>query len=171
VLQSWTGRRVGGRAAKQCRITAPVRAGRTCVPPGGIFAWCGELVPHASLRRSPSVGMVPRSQAPVSSFRPSRVELTLVGNGNYSCEPASCRGQGGDSSCEAKTPHAEWRLLVWGGNLTEKPPPARDLSGKPPTGRRQDVLPVIVLTRIHSPPYTESWPSHCQWCQMTPSQG
>jgi hypothetical protein len=100
----------------------------------------------------------------VSSFRPSRPGLALVGNENYSCERASCRS-------DAETPCVRQRLVVRGGNLSKKPPPAGDLSGKPPTSWRQGVLPVMVLARIHSPPCTESWPSHCQWCQMTPSKG
>jgi hypothetical protein len=69
----------------------------------------------------------------------------------------------------SKLSEARRRLLVRGGNLPETPPPTEDLSVKPYTGRRQRVLPVMVLTRIHNPHYIESWPSHCQLCQMTPS--
>jgi hypothetical protein len=97
--------------------------------------------------------------------------------------------RGGDSSCEAEIPHARRKLLTRGenlscgvgtcrerrklvvrsGDLSEEPPPVGDLSGKPPAGRRQGVLPVKILTGLCNPPYAGSWPSHCQWCQMTPS--
>jgi hypothetical protein len=77
--------------------------------------------------------------------------------------------RGGDSSCGAETPCAGRKLVVLGGNLSEKPPPVGDLSGKPPTGQRQGILLVKVLTGLFSPPYAGFWPSHCQWCRMTPS--
>jgi hypothetical protein len=53
-------------------------------------------------------------------------------------------------SCKAETCLARQKLLVWDGDLSEKPPLARDFSGKPPTGRRQGVLPAMVSTGIWS---------------------
>jgi hypothetical protein len=52
---------------------------------------------------------------------------------------------GGDLSCEAKTCHARVPLV---GNWSEMLP----------TGRKHDVLPVWVLTRVLSLPRLESWP-------------
>jgi hypothetical protein len=145
---------------------ALVRAGRPRVPLAGAFAWHGELAPHVSLR-----------EARASRWRHVRVGRVLVGDGNCSCEQTGCWRRGGDSSCGTETCRARRRLLVRGGDSScgaetcrRSHPLAGDLSGKPPTGRRQGILPVMVLTRIHSPPYTKSCPSHCQWCQMTPSQ-
>jgi hypothetical protein len=106
-----------------------------------------------------------------SGWRHVRVGRVLVGDGNYSCERAGCRRWG-------RSPRARQRLVVRGRDSSCKAvtcwrshPLVGDLSGKPPTGRRQGVLPVTVFTRIYSPHHTESWPSHCQWCQMTPSRG
>jgi hypothetical protein len=59
--------------------------------------------------------------------------------------------RGGDLSCEAETCRARLPLV---GNLSVK------LS----TSREQDVLPVMVLTGVFSPPFLESRPSRCQWC-------
>jgi hypothetical protein len=56
----------------------------------------------------------------VSSFRPSRPGLALVGNENYSCERASCRRRCGDSLCEAETCRA-------GRKLVEEATPSRRL--------------------------------------------
>jgi hypothetical protein len=65
--------------------------------------------------------------------------------------------RGGDLSCEAENGRRGFPLV---GNLSEK------LS----TSREQEVLPVMVLTRVLSPPRLEPCPSHCQWCQKTPPQ-
>jgi hypothetical protein len=75
--------------------------------------------------------------------------------------------RGGDLSCEAETSLARRRLVVRGGDWSEKLPPVGNLSEKLPTSREQDVLPVMVLTGVLSPPCLESWPSRCQWCQKT----
>jgi hypothetical protein len=106
-----------------------------------------------------------------SPARSCRQMVCLHGVGNR--RPTRCCGGARasrwrhvrDCSCEqvvvggeAKTPRAEWRLVVRGGDLSEKPPPTPvgDLSGKPPTGRRQDFLPVKVLTGLCSPSYAGS---------------
>jgi hypothetical protein len=60
-------------------------------------------------------------------------------------------------SCKAKTGRAKLPLV-------------ENLSEKLPTSQEQDVLPMMVLTGVLSPPRLESWPSRCQWCQMTPPQ-
>jgi hypothetical protein len=56
-----------------------------------------------------------------------------------------------------ETPHARCRFLVRGRDLSREAETCRgrcflagDLSGKPPVGRRQGVLPVMVLARIWS---------------------
>jgi hypothetical protein len=77
----------------------------------------------------------------------------------------------GGWSCEAETCRARRRLVVgipFVGNWSEMQP----------TGRRLDVLPVWVLTRVLSPPRLESWPWHCQfwpslcqWCWVTLCSG
>jgi hypothetical protein len=138
-------------------ITTLVRAGRPRAPSAGALAWRGELEPHASSRG------VPRLRdgatfvwAPVPPLRPSCAGLVLVGDGNYSFERVGWRRRGGNSSRGTETPRARWRLIVRGGDLSEKPPPIGDLLEKPPTGRRQDVLLVKVLTGICSPPYVGS---------------
>jgi hypothetical protein len=70
-------------------------------------------------------------------------------------------------SCEAETCCVR-RILLGGvpleGNWMEMLP----------TGREHDILPVIVLIGVLSPPCLESWPSRCQswpshyqWCQKT----
>jgi hypothetical protein len=162
------------------------------VLPAGAFAWRGELAPHALLRRSPGVGMVPRRVGPrllVPTFscgpRLSRRWELLVRTSKLSEARRRLLVRGGDSSCRTEICRTRWRLLVRDKNLSceaetpragrkhvgEATPLVGVLLGKPPIGWRQGVLPVTVLTRIHSPPYTESWPSHCQWCQMTPSRG
>jgi hypothetical protein len=74
--------------------------------------------------------------------------------------------QGGDWSCEAKTGRARQRLVVRGGDFSEGLPIVGNLSKKLPTSREQDVLPVMVMTGVLSPPRLESWPSRCQWCQI-----
>jgi hypothetical protein len=162
------------------------------VLPAGAFAWRGELAPHALLRRSPGVRMVPRSCGPrspcsdllVRASPQSEAEL-LVRTSKLSEARRRLLVRGGDSSCGMEICRTRWRLLVRDENLSceaetpragrkhvgEAAPPVGVLSWKPPTGRRQGILPVTVLTRIHSPPYIESWPSHCKWCQMTPCEG
>jgi hypothetical protein len=106
-----------------------------------------------------------------------RVGCVLVGDGNYSCKRVGCWRRGGDSSCGTETPRVRRRLVVRGGasscgveTCRRSHLPDGDLSGKPPTGRSQGVLPVKFLIGICSPPYAGSWPSHCQWCLMTPSR-
>jgi hypothetical protein len=76
---------------------------------------------------------------------------------------------GGDSSCEAEAGHARRRLVVRGEDLSCKEKTCRrsfllvgDLLEKLPTSRKQEILPVMVLTGVLSPPYLESWPSRCQ---------
>jgi hypothetical protein len=129
MLQGRMGRRVEGRAAKQCRIKALVRAGRPRVLPTGVLAWRGELASHASLWGSLCVEVAPRSH-----------RMVLVGGGDCSRERAGCRRRGRDSSCETENPHATQRLVVRGGDLSGKPSLSRSLSRKLPTGRKQDVL-------------------------------
>jgi hypothetical protein len=80
-------------------------------------------------------------------------------------------------SCEAEACRARWRLVVRGEDLSEGVPLVGNWSGKLPTSGEQDVLPVMVLTGVFSPPRLESWPSrcrywpsHCQWCQKTSPQ-
>jgi hypothetical protein len=81
----------------------------------------------------------------------ARANEQVVGCEDSACED-TCRARGrpivrgADLSCEAKTC---WRRFILVGNL----------SRKLPTGRNQDVLPVMVLTRVFSPLYLESWPS------------
>jgi hypothetical protein len=83
--------------------------------------------------------------------------------------------KGGDSSCEAETGRVRRRLAVRGEDLSCEAKTSwrsflllGDLSEKLPTTRKQDILPVMVLTGVLSPPYLESWPSCCQWCQNAP---
>jgi hypothetical protein len=78
---------------------------------------------------------------------------------------------------EAETAHANEKVVVRGGDLSCETEIGRrsfllagNLSEKLPTGRKQDVLQVMVLTGVLSPPHLESWPSRCQWCQKTPPQ-
>jgi hypothetical protein len=75
----------------------------------------------------------------------------------YQSEPEGGRARwrlvvrGGDFSCEAETSRARQRLVVGTalvGNWSEIQP----------TGRRPDVLPVWVLTKVLSCPCPESWP-------------
>jgi hypothetical protein len=47
-------------------------------------------------------------------------------------------------------------------DLSEGVPLVRKWSEKLPTSREQDVLLVMVLTGVLSPPRLESWPSRCQ---------
>jgi hypothetical protein len=63
------------------------------------------------------------------------------------------------------------QLVVLGGDWSEGVPLVGNWSEKLLTSREQDVLPVMVLTGVLSPPRLESWPSccqswpsHCQWC-------
>jgi hypothetical protein len=70
--------------------------------------------------------------------------------------------QGGNLSCEAETCGMRWRLVVRGGDSSEGVPLVGNWSEKLPTSREQDVLPVMVLTGVLSPPRLESWPSRCQ---------
>jgi hypothetical protein len=58
------------------------------------------------------------------------------------------------------------------GDSSEGVPLMGNWSEKLPTSREHDVLPVMVLTGVLSPPHLkpwpshcQSWPSHCQWCQ------
>jgi hypothetical protein len=71
---------------------------------------------------------------------------------------------------ETESARANELLVVRGGDWSEGLPLLGNLSGKLPTSREQDVLPVMVLTGIFGPPSLESWPSRCQWCQKTPLQ-
>jgi hypothetical protein len=73
-------------------------------------------------------------------------------------------------SCEAETGCARRRLVVRGGDWSEGLPLVGNLLEKLPTSWDQDVLLVMVLTGVLSPPRLESWPSRCQWCQKTPPQ-
>jgi hypothetical protein len=59
--------------------------------------------------------------------------------------------RGGDLSCEAETCRARRKLA-------KLIPVVRNLSEMLPAGRRLDVLPVSVLTRVLNPPRLESWP-------------
>jgi hypothetical protein len=120
VLQRLDEWHVRGFAVEHCSITAPVRVSRPRVPPAGVFAWRGELVPCVSLWGSSSIGEALRScGAPDPTFQPPRVGPTLVGGENYSCERVV---RGGDSSCEqvvggeAETCRARRRLLKRGGD-------------------------------------------------------
>jgi hypothetical protein len=70
--------------------------------------------------------------------------------------------RGGDLSCEAETRRARRRLVVRGGDSSEGVSLVGNWSEKLPTRREQDVLPVMVLTGVLSPPRLESWPSRCQ---------
>jgi hypothetical protein len=79
---------------------------------------------------------------------------------------------------ESGTARARRRLVVRGGDCSEEVPLVGNWSEMLPTGQDQDVLPVMVLTGVLSPPHPESWPSrcqswpsHCQWCQKTLSRG
>jgi hypothetical protein len=74
-------------------------------------------------------------------------------------------------SCKADTRCARQRLVVRGGDWSDELTLVGNLSDKLPTSREQDVLPVMVLIGVLRPPCLESWPSRCQWCQMTPSHG
>jgi hypothetical protein len=116
--RGWTEQHVGDCVVEQCNITAFVKAGRPRVPPARVFACCGELVPCVSLRGSSSIEAAPRScGAPYPTLRPPHAGLTLVGDGNYSCERVV---GGGDSSCkqlvggEVETYRARRRFLVRG---------------------------------------------------------
>jgi hypothetical protein len=53
--------------------------------------------------------------------------LTFVGDGNNSCKRVSCRRRGENSSYKAETCRARQRLLVRGGDLSEKSPLSRVL--------------------------------------------
>jgi hypothetical protein len=66
--------------------------------------------------------------------------------------PHTSRGL--DLSCEAETCRARRRLVVRGGDF----PLVGNWSEMQPTGRRLDVLPVRVLTRVLSPPCPKSLP-------------
>jgi hypothetical protein len=75
--------------------------------------------------------------ARASGWRHVRVGHVLVRDGNCSCERAGCRRRGG-------SPHARRRLIVRGGDSSCEAETCRrshslvgDLSGKPPTSRRQ----------------------------------
>jgi hypothetical protein len=68
---------------------------------------------------------------------------------------------GGDCLCEQAACRARQRLVVRGGDLSKGVPLLGNLSEKLPTSREEDVLPVMVLTRVFSPPRFESWPSCC----------
>jgi hypothetical protein len=128
------------------------------VPPAGALARHGELAPHASQQKSCRVGVAPRGtiRVLVGDESAHANELLIV--------------RGGDWSCEAKTGRARQRLVVRGGDFSEGLPIVGNLSKKLPTSREQDVLPVMVMTGVLSPPRLESWPSRCQWCQKTPPQ-
>jgi hypothetical protein len=110
--------------------------------------------------------------------RACRQLVCLHGMGNWSL---TCRGERVRvrGSChvvwfaswsETESAHANELLVVRGGDLSEGLLLVGNLSQKLPTSREQDVLPVMVLTWVLSPPRLESWPSRCQWCQKTPSQ-
>jgi hypothetical protein len=77
--------------------------------------------------------------------------------GDFSCEVETSRVRrrlvvrGGDLSCEAETCRARRRLVV-------RIPLVGNWSKMQPTGRRLDILPVWVFTRVLSPPHPESWP-------------
>jgi hypothetical protein len=110
----------------RCRIvqrcTVLVRAGHPRVPPAGVFAWRGEPEPYVSWRGSSSVGAVPRlCGATGPAPRASCVGPALVGDVNCSCELVV---GGGNFLCErvvggeAESPHARWKLVVRGGELS-----------------------------------------------------
>jgi hypothetical protein len=61
--------------------------------------------------------------ARASGWRHVRVGHVLVRDGNCSCERAGCRRRGG-------SPHARRRLIVRGGDLSEKPLPSWRLVGE-----------------------------------------
>jgi hypothetical protein len=66
--------------------------------------------------------------------------------------------QGGDLSCEAETCRVRRRLVVRGEDLSEGIPLVGNWSEMLPTGRKCDILPVWVLTRVLSLPRLESLP-------------
>jgi hypothetical protein len=117
--------------------------------------------------------------------RPNRAALRLLSGpaARAGCQLVRLRGMGNQPSTrrsesvhvprsrhvvqlaswsEAETARANEQLVVQGGDLSEGIPLIRNLSKKLPTSREQDVLRVMVLTGVLSPPRLESWPSHCQ---------
>jgi hypothetical protein len=62
---------------------------------------------------------------------------------------------------ETESARANEQLVVRCGDWSEGVPLVGNLSEKLPTSREQDVLPVMALTGVFSPPRLESWPSHC----------
>jgi hypothetical protein len=98
----------------------------------------------------------------VGSCSPTRISggAHVVCHGPRTSQSRSEVVRGGDFSCEAET----FVGIPLVGNWLEMQP----------TGRRLDVLPVWVLTRVLSLPRPESWPWHwrswpsrCQWCWVT----
>jgi hypothetical protein len=73
----------------------------------------------------------------------------LVRMSNLSCEAETCCG-------ETETCRVRRRLVVRGGDSSERVPLAANWSEKLPTSREPDVLPVLVLTGVLSPPRLES---------------
>jgi hypothetical protein len=63
---------------------------------------------------------------------------------------------------ESGTTRARRRLVVRGGDRSEGVPLVVNWSEMLPTSRKQDVLPVRVLTGVLGPPRLESWSSRCQ---------
>jgi hypothetical protein len=120
-------------------------------------SWCicmarGIVPPHATVE-------VPVPQARAACHGPR----TSWSRGS-SCEPETCRArwrhvaQGGDLLREVETCRTGWRLVVRGGDLLEGIPLVGNWSEMLSTGRKRDVLPVWVLTRVLSLPRLESCP-------------
>jgi hypothetical protein len=74
------------------------------------------------------------------------------------------------SQLDTGTARANKWLVVRGGDLSERVPLVGNWMEMLPTGRKQNVLPVMVLVGVLSPSCPESWHSRCQWCQKAPSR-
>jgi hypothetical protein len=90
-----------------------------------------------------------RDRATWYGLHPGRRQRVLMRMSSLSCEAETCRAR---------------RRLVEGGSSS------RELVREAPNCREKDVFPVMVLTRVFSPPRLESWTSRCQWCQKTTFQ-
>jgi hypothetical protein len=98
-------------------------------------------------------------------------ELVPTRRGEDVCVSGSRRVSWPTPQSKTGTARANERLVVRGEDCSEGVPLVGNWSETLPTGREQDVLPVMVLTEVLSPTRLESWPSccqfrpsHCQWC-------
>jgi hypothetical protein len=117
-----------------------------------------ELVPHVA-------GKLVRRGCDTFAWTASwsETETTRANEQVAGGEAEICRARrrhivrGGNSSCGTDTCRVRQRLVLRGRNslcgtetCRRSHPLARDFSGKPPTGRRQGVLPAMVSTGIWS---------------------